>query len=357
MTRSLAEAYRGFICDLDGVVYRGQGAVPHAIEALGATRRHGRIAYATNNAARPPHVVAEHLRELGITLDDSDVLTSSQAGARRLAELVPAGARVLAVGGPGVTLALEESGLHPVQPAELEQAQDSGTEYEPVAAVLQGFGRDVSWHDLSQAAFAIQGGAQWVATNHDSTLPLAHGVAPGNGSLVGAVRNAVDVDPVVVGKPFAALYEYCAALIGTQVRDTLAIGDRLNTDIAGAVNTGMDSIYVTTGVSSPVDVALADASERPTYLAMDLRALGEPYEPAEVEATAGGDEPNGAQAWTARCGEAVASWNGGLTLGDGGAANQRLRAFVALAWAAADGGVHLDPETLAPGGAWVEAAR
>ncbi|MDO5698773.1 MAG: HAD-IIA family hydrolase [Dermatophilus congolensis] len=348
MTR-LVEAYKGFICDLDGVVYRGQGAVAHAVDALRATREHGRIAYATNNAARPPHTVAEHLRELGIELDDSDVVTSSQAGARRLAELIPAGSRVLAVGGPGVTLALEESGLVPVQPRELEEAQENDTPYEQVVAVLQGFGRDVSWHDLSQASFAIQGGARWVATNHDSTLPLAHGVAPGNGSLVGAVRNTVDVDPIVVGKPFAALYEYSAAVNGTEVRDTLAIGDRLNTDIAGAVTCGMDSIYVATGVSSPIDVALVDASERPTFLAMDLRALGEEYVSASVE--------SGSDTWTARCGDAVASWGGSLELGDGGSANERLRALVALAWGVRDAGVHLDADALAPGGEWVEAGQ
>lgn len=349
MSTSLAKAYKGFICDLDGVVYRGQGAVAHAVEALGALRVHGGIAYATNNAARPPHVVAEHLRELGIELDDSDVVTSSQAGARRLAELVPAGARVLAVGGPGVTSALEESGLAPVQPGELENAQEAGTEYEPVAAVLQGFGRDVSWHDLSQAAFAIQAGAQWVATNHDSTLPLAHGVAPGNGSLVGAVRNAVDVDPIVVGKPFAALYEYSAAVIGTQVPETLAIGDRLDTDIAGAVTAGMDSLYVTTGVSSPVDVALADASQRPTYLAMDLRALDGPYAEPTVEAH---DE-----SWTARCGDAEATYSDGFTWSEAGAANERLRVLVALAWAVIDAGTSVDADDLASGGEWVEDGR
>ncbi len=347
---SLAGLYRGFICDLDGVVYRGRDAVPYAVEALARARSVGGVVYATNNAARPPHVVAQHLRELGIELSDSHVVTSSQAGARRLAELVPAGSRVLAVGGPGVRLAIEESGLVPVSPVDIEGAQQRGEAYEPVAAVLQGFGPDVSWHDLSQAAFAIQAGAVWVATNHDSTLPLEHGVAPGNGSLVGAVRNAVQIDPIVVGKPFAALYEYSAAVIGTGVRETLAIGDRLDTDLAGAVTSGMDSIYVTTGVSSPVDVALAPASQRPTYVAIDLRSLHEPYVPATVETSA--------NSWTARCGEATATWaDSGLEVGGQGSANERLRALVAVAWAASDAGEHLDAEAVTPGGEWVEATQ
>ena len=353
MTTALGLTYRAFICDLDGVVYRGAGAVPHAVESLEQMRATGRmVAYATNNAARPPADVGGHLRSLGISVDDRYVLNSSQAGARRVAQLVPAGSRVLAVGGPGVALALEENGLVVVRAHEITAAKAAGAAPEPVAAVLQGFGPDVSWHDLSQAAFAIQGGALWVATNDDTTLPLAEGLAPGNGSLVGAVRNSVEVDPVVVGKPYAPLYQFCADVLGTGPEVTLALGDRLNTDIAGAVTCGMDSLWVLTGVSSATDVALADPRERPTYQAMDLRALTEPYQGAEAIRSRPG-------AWAAACGPARCEWDErGLTLGSGGSANERLRAFVALIWAARDGGAQISAAQIEPAAqAWLAGAR
>ncbi|GAB98331.1 HAD superfamily hydrolase (TIGR01450 family) [Kineosphaera limosa] len=319
---TLVSRYDGIVCDLDGVVYKGTDAVPHAVEALGGARTAGtRIVYATNNASRPPREVADQLGSLGLTLVPTDVVTSSQAGAHTLAAELPAGAPVLAVGGEGVTLALAEVGLRAVRPG--DPAVKSG-----VRAVLQGLGRDVTWTDLAEAAFAIQGGARWVATNADTTLPTHRGLAPGNGALVGVVRHAVAVDPVVVGKPESPLYMLAARVLGTDIAKTLAIGDRLDTDLAGAVNTGMDSLYVATGVSSPRDVALAGPAERPRYLARDLRALHRPYVAAEP-ASDGWFECDGARARVA---------DGKIETQGSAGADARLRVVVAACWAAADAG-------------------
>ncbi len=318
---TLASSYEGIVCDLDGVVYKGKDAVPHAIEALDGARTLGmRIVYATNNASRPPREVSDQLGSLGLTLTPADVVTSSQAGAHVLASQLPAGASVLAVGGEGVTLALREVGLKPVRTGDPAVAD--------AQAVLQGLGRDVTWEDFAEAAFAVQRGARWVATNADTTLPTHRGLAPGNGSLVAVVRAAVDVDPVVVGKPEPPLYQLAAAVLGTPIERTLAVGDRLDTDLAGAVNTGMDGLYVATGVSSPRAVALAGPAERPRYLAMDLRALHRPY----VEATDGGD------GWSVCDGVRARVRDGRIeTDGDGGP-DARLRAVVAACWAVADAG-------------------
>ncbi|XVX21769.1 HAD-IIA family hydrolase [Actinomycetota bacterium] len=261
---SLLAAYRGIVCDLDGVVYRGHAAVPHAVDALNGAGIP--VVYATNNASRPAAEVAQHLSELGIE-ETGRVLTSSQAGAAAMAETLEPGSLVLAVGGAGVGLALKEAGLVPV----------TGRPIEPVAGVLQGYGPHVSATDLAEAAYAIQGGAHWIATNDDLTLPTDRGMAPGNGSFVGALRNAVDVDPQIVGKPHPPLYLRCAQLLGTEVSDTLAIGDRLSTDIAGAVATGMDSVLVLTGVDGAAEAALAKSALRPTYVVEDLRGLAEDY--------------------------------------------------------------------------------
>ncbi len=261
---TLAAAYAAFVCDLDGVVYRGPAPVDHAAEAL--TAAGGPIQYATNNASRPPEDVAEHLRELGIDAGPDDVATSSQAGAAALRESLGTGASVLAVGGPGVALALAEAGLHVLHPGE----------YRDVAGVLQGYGLDVTVAMLGEAAYAVQRGARWVATNPDLTLPTDRGIAPGNGSLVAAVRTACGRGPdEVVGKPFAALYILCAHRLKQEPKDILAIGDRLDTDIEGAVAAGMDSLLVLTGVSTAEQAAAADPHSRATYLAPDLRSLHE----------------------------------------------------------------------------------
>ena len=273
---TLAERFPGLVCDLDGVVYRGAQAVPHAVDSLAAFRRSGgRIVYATNNASRPPAVVAESLRGLGLTVGADDILTSSIAGARHLAEHLPAGARVLAVGGPGVAEALDHAGFRPVRAGDAPEAH--------VDAVLQGYGFGVTAAELGEAAYAIQGGAHWVATNDDLTLPTDRGVAPGNGSLVSAVRLAVDVDPVVVGKPGALLYQLAEQALGTDTEHTLGVGDRLETDVAGAHAAGMCALHVLTGVHGPADLVRARPELRPRFVAEDLRALGEPYpEPHRV---------------------------------------------------------------------------
>lgn len=273
---SLIQRYAALICDLDGVVYRGPHAVDHAVAILSALAVP--VMYATNNASRPPAEVASHLRELGLDATAGDVATSSQAGARELTRLLPAGAHVLAVGGVGVREALVEAGFAVVLPDEV--AVDPVTQ---VAGVLQGYGAAVTAADLAEAAYAVAGGAVWVATNTDATLPTHRGTSPGNGMLVAAVRRAVDHDPVVVGKPAAPLYELCAEELGLPVASVLAVGDRLDTDVAGAAAAGMDSVLVLTGVDSVTTLAVAEPVMRPTYLVEDLRALAEDYQPAQQD--------------------------------------------------------------------------
>lgn len=257
----LVDRYEAIICDLDGVVYRGDPAVPHAVQALGAARVP--IQYATNNASRPPREVADHLRRLGLELRDDAVATSSQAAAWVLTRHLEPGASVLAVGGEGVALALRESGFVPVFSVE-----------DDPAAVVQGYGPDVRATDLAQVAYAVQRGALWMATNTDHTLPTAAGYAPGNGALVLAVGAAVGRGPeLVAGKPDEPLYLMCAERLGVAPDRVLAIGDRLETDIEGAHNAGMDSLLVLTGVHGVHDAVAAPPGARPTWVARDLRGL------------------------------------------------------------------------------------
>jgi HAD superfamily hydrolase (TIGR01450 family) len=285
---SRAPRYEAVVCDLDGVVYRGPTAVPHAVGVLSALDLP--VFYATNNASRPPEDVARHLRSLGLACEAGAVVTSSQAGAWLLSERVAGGSPVLAVGGPGVAAALADVGLVPVVSA-------NAAEVPGVVAVLQGYGAGVTASDLAEAAYAVQGGASWVATNTDATLPTDRGVAPGNGALVGAVERAVGRAPdLVAGKPAPPLYLMCAERLGVDAARVLAVGDRLDTDIEGAVAAGMDSLLVLTGVDDLRACLAAPAHRRPTHVAADLRALpGLLTGPASA-----GAEPDGLTAAVAR---------------------------------------------------------
>ncbi len=336
MSGPLHNRFRGIVCDLDGVVYRSHEAIPHAVQALEAVREAGvAIVYATNNAGRQPSIVAAQLRDLGLDAPDASVINSSMAGAAYLAQRFAPDCPVLAIGGEGVAVALVEAGLRPVRRGDTTPPDQADQ-----VAVLQGYGPEVSWRDLAEAAYAIQRGATWVATNLDSTLPTNRGIAPGNGSLVAAVRAAVAIEPIAVGKPQTPLYELCAARLGTGVEQTLAIGDRLDTDIVGANRAGMPSLMVTTGVHHVDDLAAADESARPTYLAVDLRELLRTY----IEPSVCTED----EAVTATCSEAYASYREGerLTLRDGGCPNTRLRAVVSLLWTVRDARNGVSPAAL-----------
>ena len=332
----LIGAVDGIVCDLDGVIYRGHHAVPHAVESLLSALASGvRVVYATNNASRSPAEVSAHLDSLGLPGPIARVVTSAQAGADYVAQRCPAGSRVLAVGGPGVSLALQEAGLLAVS-AEATSAQTTRSDESPVA-VLQGYGTQVDWTDLAEAAYAVQAGALWVATNVDSTLPTDKGVAPGNGALVGAVRQAVHVDPVVVGKPHTPLYELSLSVLATGVDRTMAIGDRLDTDILGATAAGMDSLFVFGGVHRWADVVGAQKAVRPRYVATDLRCLQLAYtEPIH-------DVQDPSQ-WLCGGAHASVSARGELVLSKSGTLNERLRAALAALWDAGDArGGSMDP--------------
>lgn len=283
----LASVHDVALLDLDGVVYVGASAVPHASAALDAALvQHGmRSVFVTNNASRPPEAVAAHLRELGVRATAADVVTSAQAGARVLAGMLEPGSPVLAIGGPGVSAALSERGLLPVT------SVDDGA-----VAVMQGFGPQVGWHELAEGSLAIGRGLPWVATNLDSTIPTPRGRVLGNGSLVAALRHASGVVPLVAGKPEPPLMHESVERAGAL--SPIVIGDRLDTDIEGATNTGLPSMLVLTGVTDWQDLVGAEPAHRPTYLGRDLRALLEPAPEVEVLRLA--------HAVQARCARAVA---------------------------------------------------
>ncbi|MBU3750845.1 MAG: HAD-IIA family hydrolase [Mycobacterium sp.] len=255
---TLARQHDCFLLDLDGTLFRGHAPTTGAVATLEALD--GRALYVTNNATRSASEVAAHLSELGFAATAQDVVTSAQGAARMLSQRIPAGSPVLVAGTDALAAEIAAVGLRPVRFFADEPA-----------AVVQGLSMTIGWPDLAEAALAINAGALWVTSNLDPTLPTERGLLPGNGSLVAALRTATGREPLVAGKPAPGLmYD---ALERGEFSSPLVVGDRLDTDIAGANAAGLPSLMVLTGVSTARDVVHARNDERPTYLGLDLRCL------------------------------------------------------------------------------------
>jgi HAD superfamily hydrolase (TIGR01450 family) len=317
VSERLVDPYDLVIFDLDGVIYLIDRPIAGAVEAVGELHRAGvRLAYATNNASRRSAEVADLLAGLGVPADAGEVITSAGASAAVLAQRLPPGSKVLVVGAEALRAEVRDAGLEPV----------SRAEDRPVA-VVQGYGPKVGWADLAEAAVAVRGGAQWVATNTDRTLPSPRGPLPGNGSLVAALRTALGREPdLVVGKPEPELFATAARRVGA--KRPLVVGDRLDTDVEGAVRAGMDSLLVLTGVSGPADLVAAPPERRPTFVAPDLAGLFEAAEAATVP-------PGEVEGWRLENNEHLA--------GEGSAIDA-LRLLCGLAWSGGDA-ARVTPDT------------
>ena len=307
-----SRSYDVALLDLDGVVYVGPDAVPGVPAALDVARADGmRLGFVTNNAARTPEQVAEHLTALRVPATAADVITSSQAAATVVAGLLGAGGRVLPVGGPGVAAALRAAGLVVVDTAE-----------DRPDAVVQGYGAGVGWAQLAEAVVAVRNGARHVATNADATIPSPRGPLPGNGAMVGVVRDVTGQTPLVTGKPDPAMHAECVRRTGA--RRPLVVGDRLDTDIEGARRAGADSLLVLSGVTDPGLLLAAAPDRRPDLLSADAAGLLTPHPSVATEGPA----------WT--CGE----WT--VRLAEGGDALELAGAAVPGPGAPADGGARPD---------------
>jgi HAD superfamily hydrolase (TIGR01450 family) len=309
----LSEHYDAALLDLDGVVYLGGRPIPGAADSLKAAADRGmKLAYVTNNASRTPHAIAAQLQAMGVPATATDIVTSAQAAAHLLAGRLPPGAPVLVVGGSGLRLAVRERGLRPVTAAA-----------ERPAAVVQGYAPDITYGLLAEAMLAITAGAWYVLSNADPTLPTPRGAQPGNGSLAQVLIHATGRRPVVAGKPEPPLHAESVERVGA--KNPLVVGDRLDTDIEGAVRGGADSLLVLTGVTGPPELLLAPPGQRPSYVGADLTGLNTRH--PEVTVTSGVFSCGG---WTAAA-DTGEAW---LAVTGAGAWTDGLRALCAAAWAA-----------------------
>ncbi len=244
-------------CDLDGVIWRGEEAIPGAAGGVATLRGAGfRVVFLTNNSGGRVADNVGRLVGMGIPVLPEDVATSAQAAAAVLARDLPEGARVLACAGPGVIEALETSGFAVVEES-------------PADAVVVGWHRTFDFERLRRVADAVRSGARYVATNLDPTYPAARGLLPGAGAIAAAVSTASGRAPEVVGKPEPATVALVRARFGDH---GVMVGDRPSTDGALADALGWPFALVLSGVAgSPGEEGVPDPP--PPFVAPDLGAL------------------------------------------------------------------------------------
>lgn len=263
---SVLSQHDALLLDLDGTVWEGGRPLQRVVDVINSCGVPA--VYVTNNASRSPGGVVEMLGKIGLETDVEHVVTSAQAVLTLAAQELPAGSRVLVVGADSFRALAREAGFSVVSSAE-----------DKPAAVFQGMSREVGWNQLSEAAYALHAGARFYASNMDTSLPTERGLAVGNGSMVAAVVSATGVEPTSAGKPEPAMFKLAANKVAS--KKPLAVGDRLNTDIAGGNAAAMNTFHVLTGVSGELELIEAPAPLRPNFIGAGFHELSLPCSAAK----------------------------------------------------------------------------
>jgi len=249
--------YKGFLLDIDGVLLRGGRALPGAKDALAMLRKLGPVLLLTNNSTKSRAGTAQRLSEAGIPVERNEVLPSSYVAAQFLRRRFGS-VRFWYMGEEGILEEMRAAGHTLVSAEEAEW-------------IVVGMDRSLTYEKLAQALRALLRGARLLATNEDPTFPTPEGLVPGAGAVVGALRGMGFPPEIVVGKPSPISFQVALEVLGLGPSEVLMIGDRLDTDIAGAQALGMDTALVLSGVTKPED--LTEARIRPTFVAQDLLEL------------------------------------------------------------------------------------
>jgi len=249
---------KSLILDMDGVLWKGDAPIGDLPRIFGRIRERGlKTAFATNNGTRTPGQYVERLAGLGVTVEPWQVVTSALAAPELVdGALTPPpsplrgappifvenGGRwrgVFAIGEAGVKESLHAKGIEPLPVERAAEAQ----------AVVMGIDRQINFEKMATATLLVRRGLPFFATNPDKTFPTSRGEIPGAGAWVSVVVTATGMEPIYAGKPAPYLLELARQRLGTAKEETLVVGDRLETDIAGGQAAGMPVALVLSGVA------------------------------------------------------------------------------------------------------------
>ncbi|NQZ52646.1 MAG: HAD family hydrolase [Piscirickettsiaceae bacterium] len=270
----IIENVGGLIIDMDGVLWHGNDPVDGIVDFF-STLRIANIPFvlATNNASLTQQQYVDKLAKMDVDVSLEEILTSSMATASYLKKHLPADKRrVFVIGEDGLRQPLIEQGFILTDLYQVNQPDKAITD-QGADIVVSGLDRQLTWDKLATATLNIRAGAQFFATNADTTLPTELGEVMGNGGTIAALEAATGVKPTCIGKPQPILYQQALEILAIEPNNIIAIGDRLDTDILGAVNAGIRSILVLTGVSSEQDIA--DVDYEPTWIMADIQEISQ----------------------------------------------------------------------------------
>jgi phosphoglycolate/pyridoxal phosphate phosphatase family enzyme len=256
------------IFDLDGVVYRGDQAVPGAAALIDRMRERGTLVrFATNNSMTTRDGYVTRLATMGIRSLAEEIVTSTSATIDHLRRHLPDVRRVMAVGAPGMLAELLAAGFEATPASDAAPSGYDGSSMAGYDAVVVGLDPDFAYRRLAAASAAVRAGARFVATNADARYPTPTGFLPGAGSMVAAVRAASGVAPLIIGKPQPAMFRAILERAGVAPVEALAIGDNPDADVVAARRAGIASILVLTGVVDAAAAASLEDERRPDAVA------------------------------------------------------------------------------------------
>lgn len=251
---------KALLIDLDGVIYRGNTALPGVPEFFRTLADLDlRYALLTNNSTLTTAQFVAKVRGMGVPATEREVLTSAEATAAYLAQMAAPGTGVYVIGETGLREAVRARGF------DLDSDKPS--------YIVVGMDRQFTYEKLYRACNAILDGAGFIGSNPDVTLPTEQGVIPGCGTLLAALKACTGVEPTVIGKPGTRMLELAMRRMGVHAAVTAMIGDRLDTDIVAGAAAGVTTILVLTGISTREE--LVSFPVRPDHVYADLTELGE----------------------------------------------------------------------------------
>ncbi len=232
---------RGFLIDMDGVIYRGSEMIPGAVEFVQMLHAHNLpFLFLTNNSQRTRRDVVAKLLRIGFDVGEQHVFTCAMATARFLASQRPNGTAYV-IGEGGLLHALHHNGYAIV---------DSDPDY-----VVVGEGKTLNFEMIDIAVNMVLKGAKFVATNSDPNCPTSYGIRPGCGAIAAMIESATGVAPFNIGKPNPIMMRMARKELGLTTAQTTIIGDSMGTDIQGGVQMGYRTVLVLSGGTSMADMS------------------------------------------------------------------------------------------------------
>jgi NagD protein len=231
---------KGFICDMDGVIYHGNKIIPHVKEFVEWLEKNDKqYLFLTNGSGRSPRELAEKLKRMGLEVGEEHFYTSAQATASFLAGQCPGGSAYV-IGEPGLTYALYEAGF---------SMNDINPDY-----VVFGATKSLNYEQIEKASRLVMNGAKLIGTNSDLTDPSEQGIIPACRALISPIEMTTGKKAYFMGKPNPLMMRHGLKKLGCHRIEAAIIGDRMDTDIIAGIETEIDTVLVLSGVTTLADI-------------------------------------------------------------------------------------------------------